>query len=144
MARNTITVAATPEEVFDTLLQPDHYGYWVVGAKDIRDVDPSWPAVGARFHHTQGVGPLQIRDYTEILELDRPNRLVLLARVRPATDARVELYLRPADDGGTEIEMVEEQVGQVGGSIPDALTDPAIEARNVESLRRLKELVDGR
>lgn len=143
MARNEITIDATPEDVFAALLEPANYAYWVVGAKEINDVDPDWPAVGSRFQHTQGAGPIEIRDYTEVEVCDPPRRLVLLARVRPATDARVELNVRPSSDGGTEVEMLEEAVGAAAGTLPEFLTDPAITARNTESLRRLKEIVEG-
>jgi uncharacterized protein YndB with AHSA1/START domain len=142
MARNAITIDASPEDVFDALLEPESYAYWVVGSKEIRGVDADWPAVGSRFQHTQGAGPVEIRDYTEVEQCDPPRRLVLLARVRPATDARVQLNVRPSEGGGTEVEMIEEAIGAVAGSLPEFLTDPAITARNAESLRRLKQIVE--
>lgn len=116
MARNTVAITATPEDVFDVLIDPGTYADWVVGAKEVRTVDDDWPTVGSRFHHTQGAGPFGLRDYTELEALDRPRRIVLLARARPATDARVELHLRPGAGGGTEVETVEEQIGAFLGA----------------------------
>ncbi|WP_432420736.1 SRPBCC family protein [Nocardia farcinica] len=53
----TLTLTATPEEIFDVLCDGWCYGLWVVGASHIRDVDAGWPAAGARIHHGVGPGP---------------------------------------------------------------------------------------
>ena len=80
MARNRVHIHATPEEVFGVLADPERYPDWVVGADKIRDYDEEFPAVGSRFHHKVGPGPVNIRDYSEVLEVDPPHRLVLKAK----------------------------------------------------------------
>lgn len=142
MAQNTVHIDASPEAVFDALLEADNYAEWVVGTKEIRGADADWPAIGSRFHHTVGAGGAQIRDHTVIEAMDRPRRLVLLAKAGNAGDARVELHLRP-DGDGTELVIDESPVSGPGHDLPDFLTEPAIKTRNVESLRRLKRLVEG-
>jgi uncharacterized protein YndB with AHSA1/START domain len=72
MVRQEITIAAPPDEVFAVLLDGYAYADWVVGARRVRGVDPTWPAVGARFHHALGVGPAELKDSSEILEVDAP------------------------------------------------------------------------
>lgn len=141
MARNTIHIDALPEEVFETLLVPDDYAEWVVGTKEVRGADPDWPAVGSCFHHTVGVGPVDIRDVTRIETIDPPRRLVLIAKAGTAGDARVEIVLA-AEGSGTELTIDEVPVSGPGEVAPDFLTEPAITARNAESLRRLKRLVE--
>lgn len=141
-SENSTHVDASPEQVFDVLLDPWAYADWVVGAKDVRDVDPGWPAPGSRFHHTVGVGPIATDDCTEIEQVTPPRRLVLKASVRPLGAARVVLQVMP-EDGGSRVTIEEEPVdgpARAGGAVADG----ALSLRNSESLRRLRELVETR
>ena len=61
-AENEIEIDAPPEGVWEVLANPESFDDWVVGAKDVRDADDAWPAVGSRLHHSSGVGPLTIDD----------------------------------------------------------------------------------
>ena len=128
-----------PERVFAVLADPESYGDWVVGSHSIRDADPDWPAVGSRFHHRVGVGPLTVKDHTEVLEVDPPHRLVLRARARPLGTAKVELVLEPRD-GGTHVTMTEVAGDPLSKLAINRLTDPLVHRRNVESLRRLQRI----
>lgn len=123
-------------------MDPDSYAYWVVGSKEVRDVDPSWPKEGSRFHHTVGfAGPLTVKDNTEIEEIDEPNSLVLRVRTRPWVVGRVELYLKPEGNGTTVI-MYEYPVGGLVTRASSAILDLPTRGRNTKSLRRLKELAE--
>jgi uncharacterized protein YndB with AHSA1/START domain len=141
MAVNEIEIAAPPEKVFEVLADGRRYAEWVVGAKTIRDVDGHWPAPGSKIHHTVGVGPVELRDETEVVDVDEPRRLVLLARVRPLGEARVELALEPTPTG-TKVIMEEHPVRGVAETLDNPLLENAIEKRNDEALRRLKEHVE--
>jgi uncharacterized protein YndB with AHSA1/START domain len=144
MARNETHVAAAPDAVWDVLMDAHSYAHWVVGSKEVREPDASWPQPGSRFHHTIGIGgPLTVKDHTEIEEISAPLSLVLLAKTRPWAVARVELYLKPEDDGTTLI-MEERPVGGLVARAASVLLDPLIKARNTESLRRLKRLAERR
>src|SRR3712207_9033137 len=83
MPVNTIDAKCPPETVFAVLSDPESYGYWVVGAADIRDADPGWPAPGTKFHHTQGIRGVGLKDTTSAVEVDPPRRIVLEVRARP-------------------------------------------------------------
>src|SRR4051812_44540163 len=102
-----------PEAVWDVLADADGYEYWVVGSKAIRDADAGFPAAGTRFHHTLGVGPLTLRDHTEVLEAEPPRLMRLRAEGRPLGAATVTMRLTP-EDGGTGVEMVEHPAGPFG------------------------------
>lgn len=143
MARNEIEVMATPERVFAVLSDPSTYGHWVVGSKTIRDADERWPAVGARLHHTVGVGPLTLSDHTEVLESDPPRRLVLKARARPLGSAKVVLEIRGIGSDRSEVVMFEDAGDRLTQLMFNPLTHRLVHARNVESLRRLKGLAEG-
>lgn len=141
MATNDTHVDATPEQVFEVLCIPRHYPDWVVGAKDFRGADPDWPAVGTKFHHSVGAGPLTIKDNTEVLEVEPDRRLVLQARTRPMGTARVELTLHP-EAGGTRIVMKEGPGDAMSRLVFNPVADLLLKGRNVEALRRLSRLID--
>jgi uncharacterized protein YndB with AHSA1/START domain len=143
MAHNEIHVDAAPESVFDVLADPRSYARWVVGSKQIRAADSAWPAAGATFDHSVGVGPLVVHDGTTVRASDRPRRLELLVRVRPFTQAVVTLRLY-ADADGTRVEMDEHPVDRRSRlMLFNPLTEPLLRLRNAESLRRLKTLAEG-
>lgn len=143
MARNVRFIDAAPERVFAVLADARHYSDWVVGSREIRDADPAFPAPGARFHHTLGVGPLAVRDHTEVLACEPPHLLRLRARARPFGAAVVTLKLTPRR-AGTEVTMVEDPSGCTKPLWLLPATHVFGRLRNFESLRRLKQLAERR
>lgn len=141
VAQNEIVIDRPAADVFAFLSDGRRYADWVVGAKRVRDVDETWPAPGSRIHHTVGIGPLEIKDNTEVEQVVDGKRLVLRARARPAGIARVELDLHP-DGGSTRVVMVEYPVSGIAKTIQNPLLDASLKARNVEALRRLKREVE--
>ena len=143
MSTTTRTVSATPDQVWEVLSDGWLYPLFVVGASRMREVDESWPAVGARLHHSVGTWPLLIDDTTEVLEVDEGRRLLLKARGWPAGEAHVEISLRP-DGGSTQVPMEEDATAGPGVLVPKPLRDAQLHWRNVEALRRLAFVVEGR
>ncbi len=131
-----------PERTWEVLSEPRAYGFWVTGAHGVHESDPSWPAAGATFRHTQGIRPLLISDTTTVLRSDPPRRIELEARVRPLLIARVIVTIEPEGDGSRVV--MEEQA--TGGLLAPLMRLPGagaiIRARNTESLRRLRKLAD--
>ena len=130
----------SPERAFAILSEPHRYGSWVVGARQIQAADDSWPAEGATFRHEQGLPLVNLEDTTTVLESRPPTHLALEARVRPLMVMQVILDLTP-EAGGTRVRMEELPVG---GLLAPVLRLPAlhplIRARNLESLRRLRDI----
>jgi hypothetical protein len=60
MARNEHLIRASAEAVFDVLADPRSCAYCVIGSREIRAADDSWPEPGSRFKHTVNAGPLRI------------------------------------------------------------------------------------
>jgi uncharacterized protein YndB with AHSA1/START domain len=143
MSKNHHTIDATPDEVFAVLADARTYEHWVVGCDDIRAVEGDWPAVGSRFFHTVGVGPIKTKDNTKVLEVEPGRKLVLEARARPAGIAKVTFTLTPVE-GGTEVEIDEYPIRGVAKVIDNPLQDGLIKVRNVETLRRLDKQVQQR
>jgi carbon monoxide dehydrogenase subunit G len=143
MSTTTRSVSATPEQVWKVLSDGWLYPLFVVGASRMRDVDESWPAVGARLHHSVGTWPLLIDDTTEVVEVEEGKRLLLLARGWPAGQANVEISLEP-DGDATVVTINEDASAGPGLLVPKPLRDVQLHWRNVETLRRLAFVVEGR
>jgi uncharacterized protein YndB with AHSA1/START domain len=129
----------TPEQIWAVLADAETYERWVVGAKDIRTADGTWPEPGSSLHHTSGFGPFTLKDNTKVLESDPPRRIVLEARGRPLGIARIEIRLEP-EGSATKVTMVEDVVRPTPARTMSPALSPLIHSRNVETLRRLEEL----
>jgi uncharacterized protein YndB with AHSA1/START domain len=125
--------------VWEALADHTTYRYWVVGSKLIRDADATWPAPGARFHHTIGVGPVKVADHTESLEAEPPRLLRMRAKGRPLGTARITMQMTPRD-GGTLVRMTETPDGPTAILALNPVVHLLTKARNSESLMRLEEL----
>jgi len=138
------TIDAPVTAVWEVLSDPWLYASWVVGAARIRGVDGDWPAAGARLHHSVGVWPLLLSDHTVVEESQPGSRLQLLAKAWPGGEARVVIEI--ADTGATTstVTMHEDAVNGPGRLIPSPARRAALHVRNVESLRRLAFLAEGR
>ena len=142
MARTTRLMHCPPEAVFAVLADGWTYPSWVVGASRMRDVDESWPQVGARIHHSVGVWPALIDDETEVTEWDAPRRAAFIARGWPIGEARIIIEVRPHRDGCV-VRMHEYAVRGPMQYVPRVLTDPLLDFRNREALHRLGYLAEG-
>jgi uncharacterized protein YndB with AHSA1/START domain len=134
------TLEAPRTAVWSTLMEPGTYPRWVVGARAFRGADASWPSPGSAFYHAVGLGPLQLKDETKLLDRDEGVRVRLEARARPAGRAEVVLELEDAADG-TRITMHERAVSGPGAYVPQRFHDVLTRRRNQEGLRRFAELV---
>lgn len=143
MAESENFIDASPESVFEMLLDAAAYPDWVVGCQRIRGCDPSWPAPGARFHHRVGIGPLAVDDSTAIVSMEAPSRLVLEARAGPAGTAHVVFDVTPEGEG-CRVTITEEPVRGAGAVLRNVVQDGLLEFRNVETLSRLRECVERR
>lgn len=143
MSRTTRTMSCTPKEIFDVLSDGWSYATWVVGAARIRDVDEGWPAVGATIHHSVGLWPALISDNTEVEHVDAPRELRLKVRLWPSGSGVVTLTCTPKADG-TEVVMEERLVSGPVSLLPKAAQDALLHPRNIEALRRLAYLAEGR
>jgi hypothetical protein len=120
------------------------YPSWVVGASRMRDVDEGWPAVGTMLHHSVGAWPALINDTTSVTECEPERELMLRGRIWPLGEADIRLLLEPHADGGCTITMEEDVVSGPSKLMPKPVRAVMITPRNVEALRRLAYLAEGR
>ena len=125
-------------EVFDVLADPWTYPEWLVGAKEMRSVEPGWPSPGSSFHHRVGlVGPLTLADSSTSCEVEAPTRLVLEVRARPVGRAKVTFELTGTSLAQTEVAFSEEPIG--AARLMKPVADPLALVRNKRSLEHLEE-----
>jgi hypothetical protein len=140
----TRRVDAPGDAVWEVLADGWAYATWVVGASRVRDVDHSWPAEGARIHHSFGLWPAVISDTTHVERSVPGTELALTARGWPAGEATVVLTITPRDSRSCTVTIEEDAVRGPGTLVPRPLRQLLIGPRNVEALRRLAYLAEGR
>jgi uncharacterized protein YndB with AHSA1/START domain len=136
-------IEASPEQVFAVLADGWTYPLWVVGASHMREVDPAWPAVGSRLHHSVGVWPVLLEDDTEVLAMEPDRELVLSARAWPTGTAHVRIVLEPHPKG-TAVHMTEVAESGPARLIPRPAQTALLIPRNRESLARLDAVARNR
>jgi uncharacterized protein YndB with AHSA1/START domain len=143
MSRNSITVSASPEAVFEVLDDAYAYPRWVVGARRVRRVDPNWPAVGSQFHHAIGTAAGELHDLSKVLERKPPERIVLEVRFRPTGVAHVEITVK-RDGDKSIVTLLESPTAGPVSHLPGFVTDPALFVRNALALQRLRHEIESR
>jgi uncharacterized protein YndB with AHSA1/START domain len=142
-AVETVVIAAGREDVFEVLCDAASYPEWVVGTNRLRDADPDWPAVGSRFHHAVGFRPFELRDSTQVRNVEAPSWVELHVKVRPLFEAIVDLRLEALGAESTRVIMTEHAVGGLA-VLAGPLNVPALSIRNRLALRRLARIAEGR
>jgi len=143
MSVNVRTIECTPDELFAVLSDGWLFPTWVVGASRMRDVDAAWPAVGSALQHSFGVWPALIDDKTTVLEWDPPRRMVIQPSGWPIGEARVTIEVRPHANG-CQVRITEKAVKGPGALVPPAILDVGLGIRNIETLRRLAYVAEGK
>jgi uncharacterized protein YndB with AHSA1/START domain len=138
MAVRSIFIPVPPSAIWDVFADGQRYDTWVVGAANIRSVEPAWPQPGSRIRHTVGVWPIHINDTTSVVAAEKDRKLVLRARAWPAGEAEVTFALTP-QTGGTMVTMTEGPVAGPGRSLHNPLSEILLHVRNAETLRRLRK-----
>ncbi|HSM65630.1 MAG TPA: SRPBCC family protein [Ilumatobacteraceae bacterium] len=141
MAHTCREFPVPPAAVWDLLIDPYTYPEWLVGTAEIRDVDDDWPAVGSRFRHRVGIGPLTIPDHSEVLHIEPRRELRLAVRARPFVSA-VATFRLVGDRTVSMLSLQEEPTVRTVGNLVRPVIDPSIHLRNHRSLRRLGDLIE--
>ena len=119
------------------------YPSWVVGASRMRDVEADWPQPGSRVHHSFGVWPVLLNDETVIREWDPPRRVVMSPKGWPVGEALVTIDVKPRGEGCV-VRIQEKAQKGPATLIPSFAMDLYLHWRNVETLRRLAFIAEGR
>jgi uncharacterized protein YndB with AHSA1/START domain len=131
---------ASTAVLFAALVDPETYPRWLVGTDRIRKVDAGWPAIGTKFHHVVGVGPLKLADSTQVIDIEDGRMLRLRVRARPLISAVVTFRVI-GDADRCVVTFEEEPAIRTIGNLVRPLLDPTTHLRNHRSLRRLAAVV---
>jgi uncharacterized protein YndB with AHSA1/START domain len=137
-------IETPPEAVWAVLSDGWLFAVWVVGTCRVRDVSAGWPGPGETIHHSFGSWPALINDRTIVLGSTPPRELVLQAKGWPLGEATIRLELTPDGSDATVVTIREDATAGPGRLVPSPLRRLGLHQRNVESLRRLALLVEGR
>jgi carbon monoxide dehydrogenase subunit G len=143
MGTVTLDIDRPIDFVWSGVVDAARYPEWLIGAQHV-EVPASWPATGATFDHRIGFGPFRIPGSTTVRENDRRQRFRLGAGLGPFGEADVTFQVEALGLVGTRIRMSEAPSGglvAVAGRIARPLVDRIIDARNIGSLRRLREVL---
>ena len=143
MSVNYRAMNCTPEDVFAVIADGWVFPTWVVGASRMRDVDARWPAEGSQLKHSFGVWPVLINDETTMLEWDPPRRMVIQPQGWPIGEARVTIDVKPRKYGCV-VRIDERAVKGPGALVPAPLLDIPLYLRNIETLKRLAYIAEGK
>ena len=143
MSVNVRLMNCTPEDVFAVLADGWLFPTWVVGASRMRDVDEAWPQEGSTLQHSFGVWPALIDDETTVLEWDPPHRMVIKPAGWPLGEALVTVDAKPRG-AGCVVRIQEKALKGPGAWVPSSVLDVGLHVRNVETLRRLAFIAEGR
>ena len=143
MATNQRFIDSPPTSVWNVLADGWLYPVWVVGATRVRMVDATWPEKGSRIHHSIGVWPMDLDDDTEVVEAKPETLLTLRARGWPLGEASVTIRLT-ASGAGTDVVIEEDAVAGPGTLVHEPVRRLILKVRNVETLKRLAFVAEGR
>ena len=143
VATNYRVLSCSPDDVFDVLADGWLFPTWVVGASRMRNVDDEWPKPGTKLHHSFGSWPLLVNDETTMLEWDPPRHAALKPKGWPIGEAVVSIDVKPRPEGCV-VRLVEKPVAGPATLVPSWLLDTMLHQRNVETLRRLAFVAEGR
>ncbi len=138
------TVDAPAQHVYDVLADGWSYAAWVVGASRVREVDGHWPAEGSRIHHSIGAWPLLVNDKTTVIASTPPEGVELDVAVLSLGRGRVSLAIEPEGERRCTVTMREWMTEGLLSKVPESVIDALLKHRNVESLRRLAAIAEGR
>lgn len=143
VAVRNVLVSAPPKDVWAVLADGWSYDQWVVGTKDIRQVDPSWPAEGSSLGYTVGFGPFVLEDRTTVRIAEPMHRLELEASAWPLGTARISIDVLAW--GGDSVVVIDEHpLRGPGWHLQNPLLEVALSLRNRRMVHHLAQLAETR
>lgn len=115
MTATSIQIDAPRSAVFETIIDPETYPEWLLGARAIRDVDETWPQEGSAFRHVIGFPPLLIPGSSTARRFVRDQLFELGAGMGPLGEANVVFTLEDSATGGTRVQVEERFVAGPAG-----------------------------
>jgi uncharacterized protein YndB with AHSA1/START domain len=136
----SIRIAATPEDVWKTVMDPDCLGEWVTIHRKLVHADDGPPRVGYTMDQQIHMRGVSLEVHWTLVEC-RPGELAVWEGRGPARSHAHSEYILGADDGGTRFDYRNEfrpPLGPVGALVSRALVGGMPEREAKRTLERLR------
>jgi uncharacterized protein YndB with AHSA1/START domain len=138
-------ISASPERVWETVMDPARLGEWVTIHRGLRHADTGPPRIGYEMDQQLHLRGVTVEVHWRLKKCD-PCRLAIWEGRGPARSrARTEYALRP-EHGGTRFDYRNEfhaPLGPIGAIASRALVGGIPEREAKRTLERLDQLVSG-
>ena len=145
LVRSRIEIAASPEQVWEVVMDPRRLGDWVTIHRSLDDA-PARLAKGSTFGQTLNLRGAHLHVDWTVVDLDPPRRAVWEGRGPVHSRASI-VYELSARDGGTCFDYANEfktPGGPLGAVAGRVLVGGLSEREAERSLQRLKSLLEQR
>ena len=141
----SITIAAEPEKVWETVMDPRRLDRWVTIHRRLVAADKSAPRVGYHMDQCIHIRGVTLEVHWELVECDPCRRAVWEGRGPARSRAHTEYLLKPIDGGRTRFDYRNEfhaPLGPVGAIVSRALVGGIPQREANRSLERLKGQIE--
>ena len=140
----TIEIAAPPERVWATLMDPRQLGDWVSIHKRLEDAPPGELRKGSKLVQCLHLAGTNFNVHWKVDEADAPRRAVWEGRGPMRSRASVVYELESAGDGRTRFHYMNEFKSPGGplGGLVDRITGGTAERAANKTLDNLKKLLE--
>jgi len=142
--RESVVLAASPQQVWDVVMDPSRLELWVTAHDSVKGVKPGPVTNGEKFTQRLRLAGKSFKVDWQVTETDEP-RLARWVGEGPAGSTARVCYQLHGEDGGTRFDYVNEfelpggALGRAAGGLLSAAPGKR-EAR--KSLERLRELLE--
>jgi carbon monoxide dehydrogenase subunit G len=141
-----IRIDATPEEVWNTVMDPDRMGEWVTIHRKMLSADSGPPREGMEMHQCLALRGASFKVKWKLTECDELHRAVWEGKGPMGSSARTEYVLEADGNGSTDFHYVNEfkaPGGLLGKTASRVLVGGLPKKEADGSLQRLKALLEG-
>lgn len=141
----SIEIAASPGEVWDTVMDPTRLGDWVTIHRNLRHSDEGSPRVGFSMDQQIHLRGVSVDVHWTLVECITDEHAVWEGRGPARSRACTEYILSPASDGRTRFDYRNEfhaPLGPIGALASRALVGGMPEREATHTLERLRTLME--
>jgi carbon monoxide dehydrogenase subunit G len=141
-----IQIAATPADVWKTIMDPDRLGDWVSIHRRLDHADDGPPRVGFQMDQQIHLRGVNLEVHWKLVDCRPCERAVWEGRGPARSRAHTEYVLSQAPDGGTRFDYHNEfrpPLGPIGAIVSRALVGGMPEREAKRTLDRLRAYLEG-
>jgi uncharacterized protein YndB with AHSA1/START domain len=143
----SIDIAAPPEVVFDTIMDPRRLGDWVTIHRSVSNLSLHTTNPGARMDQVLCMRGVNFKVHWTLVDVSRPHEAEWEGRGPALSKARIHYSLSSDSNGLTRFDYTNEfraPGGPLGAVASRVFVGQASEREAMSSLNRLKTLVESR